>query len=173
MPTPAPGALERPPGDEPQQYLTFLCHGATFALSILCIKEIIEYGPLTPVPMMPAWVRGVINLRGRVVPVVDLAVRFGQPATTATRRTCIIIVEAGSGEEQHDIGVVVEAVNKVLAIPAQDVEPPPAFGAHLRSEFLQGLGKVDGAFVILLNSERVLASEEMAVLAQGMSSAQG
>ncbi|MGE3537618.1 MAG: chemotaxis protein CheW [Candidatus Tectimicrobiota bacterium] len=153
-------------GDEHQQYLTFLCQGETYAMSILRIKEIIEYGTLTSVPMMPAFVRGVINLRGRVVPVVDLAVRFGHQAALPNRRTCIVIVEVGSGDEQQDIGVVVDAVNKVIEIPAQDIEPPPSFGTQMRTDFLQGLGKVDGDFVILLNSERVLAVDEMAQLTQ-------
>lgn len=160
-------------GEESQQYLTFLCHGATFALSILCVKEIIEYGTLTTVPMMPAFVRGVINLRGRVVPVIDLAVRFGHPAAPPTRRTCIVIVEVGAAGEQQDMGVMVDAVNKVIDIPTQDIEPPPAFGVPLRAEFLQGLGKVEGEFVMLLSSECVLAVDEMHQLVQTHSSHEG
>ena len=98
------------------------------------------------------------------MPVVDLAVRFGYPATTATRRTCIVIVEVGAEGEQQVVGVLVDAVYKVIEIPVQDIEPPSAFGAHLRTEFLQGLGKIEGEFVMLLNGERVLASEEMTLL---------
>ena len=166
MKTPQQSTADRVTGDERQQYLTFLCQGETFALSILCTKEIIEYGTLTTVPMMPGFVRGVINLRGRVVPVLDLAVRFGQQASQPTRRTCIVIVEVGTGEEQQDIGIIVDAVNKVIEIPSEDIEPPPSFGTRLRNDFLQGLGKVEGDFVILLDSERVLAVDEIAQLTQ-------
>jgi purine-binding chemotaxis protein CheW len=136
----------------------------TFALGILAVKEILEYGGLTDVPMMPACVRGVINLRGRVVPVVDLAVRFGRPATTPSRRTCIVIVEVETAGEQQDIGVIVDAVNQVIEIPPEDVEPPPAFGAKLRTDFLQGMGKVEGHFVMILHSDRTLSIDEIAQL---------
>src|SRR3990167_3487147 len=101
------------PGEEEQsQYLTFLLGGELFAIPILNIKEIIEYGHLTTVPMMPAFIRGVINLRGSVVPVVDLAVRFGRKASDVTRRTCIVIIEIESGDEKQDFGVVVGTVNE-------------------------------------------------------------
>jgi purine-binding chemotaxis protein CheW len=146
------------------QYLTFVLAGETFAIPILRIKEIIEYGQLTTVPMMPPFIRGVINLRGSVVPVVDLAARFGRPATAITRRTCIVIIEIESGAEKQDIGVMVDSVNEVLEIPANEIEPPPAFGAHIRADFIQGMGKIAGRFVIILNVNQVLSVEEMAVL---------
>src|SRR3989304_4090671 len=108
-------------GEEEQgQYLTFLLGGEMFAIPILNIKEIIEYGSLTTVPMMPAFIRGVINLRGSVVPVVDLAVRFGRKASDVTRRTCIVIIEIESGDEQQDVGVVVDRVSEVLEIHHAD-----------------------------------------------------
>lgn len=162
----APVVEESTAGEEQQQYLTFVSSGETFAIGILHIKEIIEYGGLTTVPMMPAFVRGVINLRGCVVPVVDLAMRFGRPATVPGRRTCIIIVEVAMEEAQQDIGVIVKAVNQVLEILPQDIEPAPTFGAKLRTEFLHGLGKVEGEFVIILNSDRVLSLDELAQLTQ-------
>ena len=93
-----------------QQYLTFLLGGEMYAIGILNVKEIIEYGQLTEIPMMPAFIRGVINLRGSVVPVIDLAARFGGNQTETSRRTCIVIIELSSGDERHDIGVVVDAV---------------------------------------------------------------
>jgi len=147
--------------DQPRQYLMFVLGGESFAMGILAIKEIIEYSNLTQVPMMPAYVRGVINLRGSVVPVIDLSVRFGKPASVVTKRTCIVIIEIQAGAERHDVGVVVDAVNAVLDIPASDIEPPPSFGARIRTEFIQGMGKVNGRFVILLDVNHVLAVEEM------------
>ena len=146
------------------QYLTFVLSGEMFSIGILNIKEIIEYGQLTEVPMMPAFIRGVINLRGRVVPVVDLSVRFGRDSTTVGKRTSIVIIEVANGDERHDIGVLVDAVSEVLAISAADIEPPPSFGANIRADFISGMGKVNGKFVIILNADRVLSLEEMALL---------
>lgn len=145
---------------EPAQYLTFMLAGEVFALGILQVKEIIEYRGLTEVPMMPACVRGVINLRGAVVPVVDLLARFGRPGSAVTKRTCIVIVEVEAADERHVIGVVVDAVNEVLEIPAADIEPAPAFGARIRSEYIQGMGKVRERFVILLDANQVLSIDE-------------
>jgi len=164
--------------DENQnQYLTFLLAGELFAIPILNIKEIIEYGNLTTVPMMPAFIRGVINLRGSVVPVVDLSVRFGRKPTDITRRTCIVIIEVESAGEtgfagmrsnsqKQDVGVMVDTVNAVLEIPRAEIEPPPAFGARVRADFIHGMGKIAGKFVIILDVNRVLSIEEMAALGQ-------
>lgn len=152
-----------------QQYLTFTLNAEVFAIGILNIKEIIEYGTLTEIPMMPAFIRGVINLRGAVVPVVDLSARFGGKPTAAARRTCIVIVEISQmvedAEIRQDIGIVVDSVNEVLEIPPGEIEPPPAFGARIRADFIQGMGKVDGKFVIILNIDRVLSVDEMSQLA--------
>jgi len=153
-------------GEEQSQYLTFLLSGELFAIPILNIKEIIEYGSLTTVPMMPAFIRGVINLRGSVVPVVDLAVRFGRKASDVTRRSCIVIIEVESGDETQDIGVVVDAVNEVLEIPRNEVEQTPSFGARIRADFIRGMGKINGKFVIILAVNHVLSIDEMAVLSQ-------
>jgi purine-binding chemotaxis protein CheW len=152
-------------GDRQQQYLTFMLGEEMFAIGILAIREIIEYGHLTGVPMTPPFIRGVINLRGAVVPVVDLALRFGRPAIGNTKRTCIVIVECQSANGRQEMGVVVDAVNEVLEIAAGDIEPPPEFGARIRSDFIAGLGKVGGRFVILLDVDRVLSVEEVAVIA--------
>lgn len=143
------------------QYLTFL-HGAeTFGVNIVGIKEIIEYTAVTAVPMMPAAVPGVINLRGAVVPVVDLGLRFGRAPANITRRTCIVVVE-GVGEDARDIGIVVDAVSAVLEIAAADIEPAPGFGARLRQDFIAGLAKISGRLVILLDLARVLSIAELA-----------
>ncbi len=151
---------------EPLQYLTFMLGGETFAIGILATKEIIEYHGLTTVPMMPACVRGVINLRGAVVPVVDLAARFLRDPSKATRRTCIVIVEVEGDAGRQDVGVIVDAVNEVIDIPACDVEPVPALGTSIRSEFIRGMGKVNGRFVILLDPKHVLSVDELATLTE-------
>lgn len=155
---------ERSGENEQLQYLTFLLGGETFAIGILHIKEIIEYGSVTTVPMMPEFVRGVINLRGAVVPVVDLALRFSRAPSPISRRTCIVIIEVMSEDEKHNIGVTVDAVNEVLEIPSSEIEPPPAFGAKIRSDFIGGMGKVNGKFVIILDADKVLSVDEMASL---------
>ncbi len=160
----APVAVEE---ENQNQYLTFVLAGETFAIPILRIKEIIEFGQLTTVPMMPAFIRGVINLRGSVVPVVDLAARFGKQATATTRRTCIVIIEIESTAEKQDVGVMVDSVNEVLEIPAREIEPPPSFGARIRADFIQGMGKIAGKFVIILDVNRVLSVDEMAALGGG------
>lgn len=147
------------------QYLTFMLGGEVFAIGILAIKEIIEYGNLTEVPRMPDFIRGVINLRGAVVPVIDLGSRFGKQPSNVSRRTCIVIVEVQHEEDQHVVGVMVDAVNEVLDIPAGEIEPPPSFGAKIRADFIQGMGKVDGKFVILLDVDHVLSMKEMSSLA--------
>ena len=168
---PAPqGANGRPAataaGGTPQQYLTFTLGGEMFAVAILNVKEIIEFGTVTEIPMMPTFIRGVINLRGAVVPVIDLACRFGGQPTQVARRTCIIIVELVEGDQKHDIGVMVDAVSEVLEIAAAEIEPPPAFGARIRADFISGMGKVGGKFVIILDIGRVLSVEEFALLTQ-------
>ena len=148
------------------QYLTFVLGGEVFALGILAIKEIIEYSDLTTVPMTPQYVRGVINLRGAVVPVLDLLARFARQPSPVTKRTCIVIVEINAGGERHDIGLVVDAVNAVLDIPAGDIEPPPGFGATVRTEYIQGMAKVNNRFVILLDADQALAAEELLAISQ-------
>jgi purine-binding chemotaxis protein CheW len=152
--------------DDAQQYLTFSLAGEMYAVAILNVKEIIEYGTLTEIPMMPAFIRGVINLRGAVVPVIDLAARFGGRQTEIGRRTCIVIVELAENDARQDVGIVVDAVSEVLEIPPAEIEPPPAFGARIRTDFIDGMGKVAGGFVIILDIRRVLSVNEMATLAQ-------
>lgn len=159
--TPA-GSLEE--NAEQQQYLTFTLGNEMFAIGILSIREILEYGELTEVPMTPPFIRGVINLRGAVVPVIDLAVRFGRTARETTKRTCIVIIEIdGNGTRQ--MGIVVDAVSEVLEIPDSEIEPPPEFGARIRTDFIFGMGKVNERFVVMLDVTKVLSIDEIAVLA--------
>lgn len=147
-----------------RQYLTFIVAGESFATAISSIKEIIEYRRPTDVPMMPSHVRGVINLRGHVVPVIDLSVRFGRAPVEVARRTCIVILEVQQEGEAHEIGVMVDAVSAVLYIADADIEPAPSFGANLRSDFISGMGKVAEAFVIVLDIAKVLSVEELSAL---------
>ena len=151
-----------------KQYLTFTLGTEMFSINILCIKEIIWYASLTEVPMMPACIRGVINLRGAVVPVMDLSARFGKPSTPVTKSSCIVIIEISTGDagERQNMGVVVDAVNAVLEIPRGEIEPPPAFGAKIRTDFIEGMGKVNGHFVILLNVNQVLSIDEIGAMAR-------
>lgn len=165
----AAGALmpvEGGAGVEPTQYLTFVLAGEMFAIGILSIKEIIEYHNITEVPMMPESVRGVINLRGAVVPVMDLQVRFGREPSAVTKRTCIVIVEVEAAGERQVVGVVVDAVNEVLDIDPAEIEPPPAFGARIRTDFIHGMGKVKGNFVILLDVDKVFVLDDIVQSAQ-------
>ncbi len=148
-----------------RQYLTFVVGAESFGVEISAVKEIIEYRAPTEVPMMPPFMRGIINLRGRVVPVIDLSVRFGRDAIEVARRTCIVIVEIHQEGEQHEIGVMVDAVSAVLEIANANIEPPPSFGAKLRADFLTGMGKVGEKFVIILDIGKVLSVEELALLA--------
>ncbi len=162
-----PATVDTQELEEQQQYLTFMLSGETYAISILRIKEIIQYGQLTTVPRMPDFIRGVINLRGAVVPVIDLSARFGKPPTTVGRRNCIIIIEVELGEETQNVGVMVDAVNAVLEIPAAEIEPAPTFGTNIRADFIAGMGKINGKFVIILNIQHVLSMDDMATLATG------
>lgn len=150
------------------QFLTFMLAKEMFAIEILNIKEIIEYGQITEVPLMPEFVRGVINLRGSVVPVIDLQIRFGRQTSEVGKRTCIVIVEVKSEDDKQVIGVVVDAVSEVVGIPETDIEKAPSFGANIRQDFIQGMGKLNGRFIIILNVENVLSVEELAAIGGDM-----
>jgi len=147
---------------EVQQYLSFIVSGETYAIGILDVKEILEYTGVGRVPMVPPAIRGVINLRGKVVPVIDLGVRFGGNPTEPSRRTCIVIVEVENKDSRHDMGVMVDAVNEVLDISPENIEPPPTFGTTIRTDFIRGMGRVGEKFVILLDVKMVLSVEELA-----------
>ena len=161
-----PAAVEMAGIDESaDQYLTFSVGGEMYGIGILAIKEIIQYGGVSGVPMMPEYIRGVINLRGSVVPVVDLAARFHGKLAEAGKRSCIVIVEAHGDDDVQDVGVVVDSVSAVLEIADRDIEPAPAFGTQIQTRFIRGMGKVNGHFVILLDVEHVLGTEGLACLA--------
>jgi purine-binding chemotaxis protein CheW len=146
------------------QYLIFSLGGEQFAVGTLRVREIIEYGNITSVPMMPGFIRGVINLRGAVVPVIDLNARFGRARTDVSRRTCIVILEVQSDEGTHVLSIIVDAVSAVRQIDSASVEPSPSFGTHIRADFIDGMAKVNGNFVILLDLGKVLSMDEISML---------
>lgn len=150
---------------EQSQYLSFFLAGEEFGIGILKVKEILEYGAVTRVPTTPRWIRGVINLRGSVVPVVDLAVKFGLAESAVTRWSCIVIVETELEGESTVMGVVADAVSQVIDLTSADIEPPPAFGSRVRVEFLLGMGKLDQKFVLLLDIDKLLSTSELAAVA--------
>jgi purine-binding chemotaxis protein CheW len=147
-----------------EQYLAFTLGGETFAMDIRSIREVIQFGGITEVPLMPPFIRGVINLRGSVVPVIDLFVRFGRPACAVAHRTCTVILELAQDDSTAELGVMVDNVSEVLSIAASEVEPAPAFGSDIRAEFIAGVAKVGERFVILLDVNHVLSVDEMAAL---------
>ncbi|HET8799468.1 MAG TPA: chemotaxis protein CheW [Thermoanaerobaculia bacterium] len=143
------------------QYLTFAVAGEEYAIPILRVREILEYSRLTRVPSTPSYIRGVINLRGSVVPVIDLAVKFGFAESAITRTTCIVVVEIGTPGETTIMGVIADSVRQVVELGQEAIEESPSFGVHGRVDFLLGMGIVDGAFVLLLDIDRVLSSTEI------------
>lgn len=144
------------------KYLTFTLAGEEYGIGILKVKEIIGMMPFTSVPQTPAFVKGVINLRGKVIPVIDLRLRFGMKSIDYNERTCIIVVEiAGESNSTVMIGIVVDAVSEVLNIKGDDIEDTPTFGARLKTDFILGMAKMGGGVKILLDIDRVLNTEEI------------
>ena len=142
------------------QFLSFVLAGEEYAVDILRVKEIIEYNSLTRVPGMPATVRGVINLRGRVVPVVDLALRFGLPESVITPRTSIVMVELAGTDGDIVIGIITDSVSEVLDLDPEQIQPTPSFGTSVGAEFLNGMAERGGEkFVMLLNIDRALGAD--------------
>ena len=143
------------------QYLTFFIRGEEYAAGILRVKEIIEFERVTRVPAMPEHVRGVINLRGAVLPVIDLAAKFGHGPSEPARTTCIVVAETKLGPEMLTVGVMADAVSEVVDIADDAIEPPPSFGTHVRADFLTGMGKLDNRLVLVLDVDRVLSPVEL------------
>ncbi|MEJ5358137.1 MAG: chemotaxis protein CheW [Desulfobacterales bacterium] len=152
--------------DREGKYLTFSLAGEEYGIGILKIKEIIGMMPITAVPRTPEYIKGVINLRGKVIPVMDLRLRFGLPAIDYTERTCIIVVEIEGQAGTVQVGIVVDAVSEVLNIKGEDIEPTPTFGTRMKTDFLLGMAKMNGGVKILLDIDRVLGSEEAQLLAE-------
>jgi purine-binding chemotaxis protein CheW len=150
--------------DREGKYLTFSLAGEEYGIGILKIREIIGMLPITSVPETPPYVKGVINLRGKVIPVVDLRLRFGMPKIDYTERTCIIVVEMKGPAGVVPIGTVVDAVSEVLSIKGEDIADTPSFGAKFNSEYILGMAKMGKGVKLLLDIDRVLSSEELVLL---------
>ncbi|HYM75353.1 MAG TPA: chemotaxis protein CheW [Candidatus Dormibacteraeota bacterium] len=144
-----------------QQYLTFMIGGEEYAVSLLEVKEIIEYDTVTQVPKTPEWIRGVINLRGSVVPVIDLAVKLRQAPSVAGKLTCIVITEVHSGDETAVMGIMADSVRQVIDLKPQDIEVPPTFGTRVKVDYLLGMARSGKKFCLLLNTEKVLSTDEL------------
>jgi purine-binding chemotaxis protein CheW len=142
------------------QYLSFSLRGTEYAVGILKVKEILQFEQITPVPSTPRCVRGVINLRGQVVPVIDLASKFGLGETAPTRLTCILIVEVLLEGARTVVGVLADSVQEVVELGDADIEPTPAFGTQVKVDFLLGVGKIGKGFVLLLDLDRVISADE-------------
>jgi len=154
------------PDQNSTQYLSFILDGEAYAIGILRVREILEYQSPTRVPQTPPSIRGVINLRGKVIPIVDLAVKFGLAPTQATKWTCIIVTETTIAGENAVMGVLADAVSEVVDLPAGDIEPPPSFGTRVKVDFLLGMGCAAGEkFVLLLDIDRILSADEVGVAA--------
>jgi purine-binding chemotaxis protein CheW len=142
-------------------YLTFFIAGEEYGVPILRVREILEFDTLTRVPAAPPCVRGVINLRGSVVPVADLAIQFGQPQCAITKLTCVVVVEVAMDGELAVMGLMVESVNQTIQLSDADIESTPAFGTLARTDYLLGMGNIGKKFVLLLDIDRVLSADEL------------
>ena len=144
-----------------QQYLTFMIAGEEYAISLLKVKEIIEYHAVTTVPKTPEWVRGVINLRGSVVPVIDLAVKLRLPASVPGKLTCIVITEVDCEGDASVMGVMADSVRQVMALNPQEIEAPPTFGTRTKVDYLVGMARSGTKFCLILDADKVLSTEEL------------
>lgn len=143
------------------KYLTFSLGGEEYGIGILKIKEIIGMIRITPMPQTPDYVKGVVNLRGKVIPVIDLRLRFSMPPTEYAERTCIIVVEIQAQGKTVILGIVVDSVSEVLSIRAEDIADTPTFGTGLKTDFILGMAKMGGGVKILLDIDKVLSSDEV------------
>ena len=146
---------------ETHQYLTFKLDDEVFALGIDKVREVLDYTSVTKVPQTPEFMRGVINLRGGVVPVIDMRLKFGLPRTEQTVNTCIIIVEVEVEGEITILGALADSVQEVLDLEPQQIEPAPKIGTKLRTEFIRGMGRRDERFIIILDIDKVFSGDEL------------
>jgi purine-binding chemotaxis protein CheW len=151
-----------------QQYLTFMIGGEEYAVSLLKVKEIIEYDTVTEIPKTPEWVRGVINLRGNVVPVIDLAVKFRLAPSVAGKLTCIVITEVQCEGEATVMGVMADSVRQVIDLKPQDIEETPTFGTRVKVDYLLGMARSGKKFCLILDTEKVLSTEELLELPESI-----
>jgi purine-binding chemotaxis protein CheW len=144
-----------------QQHLTFMIGGEEYAISLLKVREIIEYDTVTEIPKTPEWIRGVINLRGSVLPVIDLAVKFRQAPSVAGKLTCIVITEVECEGEATVMGIMADAVRQVIDLKPQEIEQPPAFGTRVKVDYLLGMARSGKKFCLILDTEKVLSTDEL------------
>lgn len=149
---------------ETTQYLTFKLADEVFALDISKVREVLDFTTITKVPKTPEFMRGVINLRGSVVPVVDLRLKFGMSRTEKTVNTCIIITEVTVDSETAVLGALADSVQEVMDLDPDHIEPAPKIGTHLNTEFIRGMGKRDNTFVIILDIDKVFSTDELALV---------
>lgn len=152
-----------PMGEHAGKYLTFALAGEQYGLSVTAVREIIRMTDITPVPQVPSHVRGVINLRGKVVPVIDLRLTFGFEQEACTSRTCIIVADVRLGNHRKSMGVIVDHVSEVLTITRQEIEPMPDVGRDVDTGHLKALAKVKGAVIVLIDLDRVFGGRELAI----------
>lgn len=148
------------------KYLTFSLQEEAYGLGILKVQEIIGMMKVTHVPRMPGFVRGVINLRGKIIPVVDLRIQFGLPAQKDTSKTCIIVVQVRRDQGSITMGILVDEVAEVIDLKSEQIEPPPSFGTAVCTEFLLGMGKTNNKVVMLLEIDRIMADDQMQLVEQ-------
>ncbi len=153
------------------EHLSFRLEDNLFAVNVLKVREILDFCPVTKVPQTPDHMLGVLNLRGHVVPIIDLRRKFGMPEIEPTRDSCIIVLEISLGEEKLTIGVVADEVQEVLDLSADQIEPPPRLGSGIDTRFIDGMGKQGEYFLILLNVDRVFTCEETEQLHQAFTPA--
>lgn len=146
------------------QYLTFKLDEEVFALDIIKVREVLDFTVITKVPHTPEFMLGVINLRGSVVPVVDMRLKFGMSKTERTVNTCIIIVEIEVEGEGVVLGALVDSVQEVIEMESGQIEPPPRIGTRLKTRFIKGMGKRDEHFIIILDIDRVFSTDELAIV---------
>lgn len=149
-----------------RQFLTFRIANEFYGLELSQTREIIEYSGITEVPLMPSFLRGVINLRGEVVPVIDLSVRLGRKPIEVQKRTCIIVVEMQNNDQNHVLGLLADGVSEVIEMDEENIEDAPSFGANIRADFIQGIAKQGDAFVVLLDANNALSIRELAHLVE-------
>lgn len=148
------------------QYLSFMLDDEIFAVDVARVREILEFRGANRIPQVPQYMRGVINLRGSVVPVIDLRLLFGLSETQKTINTCVIVLEVRVGDETVIAGALADSVREVLELEPQEIEAPPRLGAHLNTDFIKGMGKRNDQFLMLLNIDRVFGNEAMGIILQ-------
>nr|WP_320049353.1 chemotaxis protein CheW [uncultured Desulfuromonas sp.] len=158
--------------EQMNQYLTFKLDEEVFALEISKVREVLDFTDITKVPQTPIFMRGVINLRGSVVPVVDMRVKFSMSEAEATVNTCIIITEVFMDGETSVLGALVDSVQEVLEIDSGQIEPPPRIGTKLDTEFIRGMGKHNEEFIIILDVDRVFSADEISLIQQNSDAAE-